>query len=189
MEVNDATVIQEVLSGNPDSFRHLVDRHSRPIFRLGYRMTGNEHDADDVVQETFIRAYRQLGNFESRANFGTWLHRIAVNCSLDLLKSRKRRDGRRHDDGEDSMLENIPSNDPDQERLLGSAELREAVEQAMNNLSENERTAFVLRHFEGMSIDEIGGTLGTKVNATKNTIFRAVQKLREELEPLVRATS
>ena len=87
------------------------------------------------------------------------------------------------------MLENIPSNDPDQERLLGSAELREAVEQAMNNLSENERTAFVLRHFEGMSIDEIGGTLGTKINATKNTIFRAVQKLREELEPLVRTTT
>jgi len=189
MEVSDARAIENVLAGNPDEFRLLVDRHSRTIFKLGYRMTGSEHDADDVVQETFIRAYRQLASFESRANFGTWLHRIAANCALDLLKSRKRREGRRRPNEEDPMLETMPSNDPDPHRLLGNAELRDAVERAMNTLSENERTAFVLRHFEGMSIDEIGNTLGTKVNATKNTIFRAVQKLRDELGPMVRTAS
>ena len=188
MEANDTAVIERVLSGEPDAFRMLVDRHGRAIFRLGYRMTGNEHDAEDVVQETFIRAYRQLGNFESRANFGTWLHRIAVNCSLDLLKSRSRRDRRQHQESEE-MIERHPSEAPPQDRLVHSEEIQQALRHALDRLSENERSAFVMRHFEGMSIEEIGTTLGTKVNATKNTIFRAVRKLREELEPLVGSMS
>ena len=74
--------------GDSDAFRTLVERHSRAVFRLAHRMTGNASDAEDVVQETFLKAYKQLGRFESRANFGTWLHRIAVNCSIDLIRSR-----------------------------------------------------------------------------------------------------
>ena len=91
MEMTDAVTISRARNGDPDAFRQLVERHSQPIFRLAYRMTGNEHDADDVVQETFLRAYRQLGRFEERANFGTWLHRIGVNCALDLLRSSPHR--------------------------------------------------------------------------------------------------
>ncbi len=74
--------------GDSDAFRTLVERHSRAVFRLAHRMTGNASDAEDVVQETFLKAYKQLGRFESRANFSTWLHRIAVNCSIDLIRSR-----------------------------------------------------------------------------------------------------
>src|SRR3954452_25322236 len=88
----DLAVVSRARAGDADAFRQLVERHSKPMFRVAYRMTGNEHDADDVVQETFLRAYRQLRNFEERANFGTWLHRIAVNCSLDLLRARGRAD-------------------------------------------------------------------------------------------------
>src|SRR5947199_10013955 len=72
-----------------EDFREIVERHSRAIYRLAHRMTGSPQDAEDVVQETFLKAYRQLGRFESRANFGTWLHRIAVNCSIDLIRGRK----------------------------------------------------------------------------------------------------
>ncbi len=184
----DSEIINRVLEGDVDRFRLLVDRHSRAIFRLAWRMTGNEHDAEDVVQETFIRAYRQLARFELRANFGTWIHRIAVNCALDQIKARTRR-GRGVDsrDPDDDVVESLASMEPAQDRLLASREARLAVRSAMERLSPNERTAFVLRHFEGMSIEEIGSTLGTRVNATKNTIFRAVQKLRSELEPLVRS--
>jgi RNA polymerase sigma-70 factor (ECF subfamily) len=82
MEGSDATVVAQARSGDSDSFRLLVERHSPHIFRLGFRITGNEEDAEDVVQETFLRAYRQLDWFESRSNFGTWLYRIAVNCAL-----------------------------------------------------------------------------------------------------------
>src|SRR5438270_12154158 len=91
MELTDATFVAKARSGDADAFRVLVERHSRALFRLAFRMTGNEQDAEDVVQESFLRAYRQLGKFDERASFGTWLYRIATNCSLDPVRSRKRR--------------------------------------------------------------------------------------------------
>src|SRR3954452_21622190 len=91
MELTDLAFVTKARTGDTDAFRVLVDRHSRALFRLAFRMTGNEQDAEDVVQESFLRAYRQLGKFDERASFGTWLYRIAVNCSLDLVRSRKRR--------------------------------------------------------------------------------------------------
>jgi RNA polymerase sigma-70 factor (ECF subfamily) len=152
-------------------------------------MTSNEHDADDVVQETLLRAYRQIDRFEERANFSTWLHRIAINCSLDLLRARGRHD--KHYGGDPSseeMSDVIKAQDPQPDRLLLSSELQKHVSRALERLSGNERTAFILRHFEGMPVEEIGRTLGIQVNAAKHTIFRAVRKLRESLEPFVRQT-
>ncbi len=188
MEMTDVTVVSRARTGDPDAFRLLVERHSQPIFRVAYRMTGNEHDADDVVQETFLRAYRQLDRFEERANFGTWVHRIAINCALDLLRARGRMDRYYGGDPEDAEMNGMIRSEPEQDRLLISAELREQVAAAMERLSGNERTAFVLRHFEGMPVEEIGKTLGIQVNAAKHTIFRAVRKLRQSLEPFVRSS-
>src|SRR5881397_311747 len=90
MEETDAAALAKAKAGDKDGFRLLVERHSRSVFRLAYRITGNEQDAEDVVQETFLRAYKQLESFESRASFGTWIYRIAANYSLDLVRSRKR---------------------------------------------------------------------------------------------------
>src|SRR5256885_8295391 len=92
MDESDAALITRAREGDPDAFRVLVERHSVKLFQLAFRMTGNEQDAEDVVQETFLRAHKQLERFESRAGLGTWLHRIAANCSLDLLRKRKRHD-------------------------------------------------------------------------------------------------
>ena len=190
MEMTDAATVSRARAGDPDAFRLLVERHSKAIFRLAYRMTGNEHDADDVVQETFLRTYRQLARFEERANFGTWVHRIAVNCALDLLRSRGRIDRHYGGDPEEAeMSRGAATRDPQPDRLLLSAELRDQVAVAMERLSGNERTAFVLRHFEGMSVEEISTTLGIQVNAAKHTIFRAVRKLRQSLEPFVRSSA
>src|SRR6266699_6031546 len=86
-----AAVLARARQGDSDAFRALVERHSRSIFRLAFRMTGNEQDAEDVVQETFLRAYKQLHRFDRRAAFSTWLYRIAANCSLDLIRVRKTR--------------------------------------------------------------------------------------------------
>src|SRR4249920_1050768 len=91
MELTDAAFVSKARAGDSDAFRVLVERHGRSLFRLAFRMTGNEQDAEDVVQESFLRAYRQLAKFDDRASFGTWLYRIAVNASLDLVRSRKRR--------------------------------------------------------------------------------------------------
>src|SRR5438128_10682346 len=85
-----AAVLARARQGDSDAFRTLVERHSRSVFRLAYRMTGNEQDAEDVVQETFLRAYKQLSHYESRSSFSTWLYRIASNYSLDLIRMRKR---------------------------------------------------------------------------------------------------
>ncbi|PYK98728.1 MAG: hypothetical protein DME19_11385 [Verrucomicrobia bacterium] len=94
MEESDAVAVAKAREGDQDAFRVLVERHSLRLFQLAYRMTGNEQDAEDMVQETFLRAYNRLDRFESRAGFGTWLHRIAANCSLDLLRRQKRRGDR-----------------------------------------------------------------------------------------------
>src|ERR1700690_3313480 len=91
MELTDAAFVTKARLGDTGAFRGLVDRHSRALFRLAFRMTGNAQDAEDVVQESFFRAYRQLGRFDERASFGTWMYRIATNCSLDLVRLRKRR--------------------------------------------------------------------------------------------------
>jgi RNA polymerase sigma-70 factor (ECF subfamily) len=190
METIDVAAVSRARTGDAEAFRQLVERHSRPIFRVAYRMTGNQHDADDVVQETFLRAYRQLDSFEERANFSTWVHRIAVNCSLDLMRVRGRHG--KHlvpvSDDEEHPERELASEAPQPDRLVLSAELQQHVSQALERLSGNERTAFVLRHFEGMPVEEIGRTLGIQVSAAKHTIFRAVKKLREALEPFVRST-
>ena len=174
--------------GDSDAFRTLVERHSRAVFRLAHRMTGNASDAEDVVQETFLKAYKQLGRFESRANFGTWLHRIAVNCSIDLIRSRPHKEAG-HDTadletmGGEEAGEESRQHTP--ERLMLSTEVQERINAAMSGLSQRERAAFVLRHFEGNSIEDISRSLGLKTNATKHSIFRAVRKMRAALEPFV----
>jgi RNA polymerase sigma-70 factor (ECF subfamily) len=187
MDGSDAAEVAQALAGDQDAFRALVDRHSRSIFRLAYRMTGNEHDAEEVVQETFLRAYKRLGDFEERASFKTWVYRIAMNCSLDLVRGRRRVEDRREtEDAEgNDPLAAIPAANPGPERLLLSGELRRKVETALGKLGPLERAAFVMRHYEGQSIEEIGKALGLRTSATKNNIFRAVQKLRRALEPLV----
>jgi RNA polymerase sigma-70 factor (ECF subfamily) len=188
MPESDALAVARARDGDSQAFRALVERHSRAIFRLAHRMTGNEHDAEDVVQETFLRAYRQLGRFEARANFGTWLYRIAVNCSIDVIRSRRKEDTT---DGSDELerASGAPvgqTDPPDLDRLVFSAEIKQRATAALEGLSRMERAAFVL-HFEGQSIDEIGRVLGLRTSATKHSIFRAVRKMRVALEPLVEA--
>src|ERR1051326_6361060 len=187
MELTDAVFVTKARSGDTEAYRVLVDRHSRALFRLAFRMTGNEQDAEDVVQESFLRAYRQLGKFDERASFGTWLYRIATNCSLDLVRSRKRRSENlapADPEMEDPMV-SLPAADPNPERLSLSGEIRDRLAEAMNERSATERTAFVLRHFEGMCIEDVSRVLDCQPGAAKHSVFRAVQKVRRALEPLV----
>ena len=186
MEETDAAAVARARTGDSDAFRSLVERHSRNVFRLAFRMTGNENDAEDIVQETFLKAYKQLNRYESRSSFGTWLFRIAANCSLDLIRSRKhRQEVAMLDDEDRDRLAALPSSDPGPDRLAVSKQVGQRVTEAMAELTAQERTAFVLRHFEGLSIEQISGMLGVGGNAAKHSIFRAVQKLRRALEPLV----
>lgn len=190
MEGLSAAALARAREGDTDAFRVLVEHYSRPVFRLAFRMTGNEADAEDVVQEAFLRAYRGLGKFDGRSQFSTWLYRIATNVALDHLRKRKRHEDAREpvraaDSDALHPAEMLPATDPSPDRLVLSVEMRERVEVALSRLAPRERAAFVLRHFEGMSIAEIGRALNLRSSATKNNIFRAVQKLRRELAPLM----
>jgi len=185
MDGADVADVARARSGDESAFQALVERHSRQVFRLAYRMTGNEHDAEDVVQETFLKAYKNLDGFESRSNFGSWLHRIAANASFDVLRARARH-------AEEPLLEggetwDVPASSPGPERLALSAEVERRVSRALARLSPTERSAFVLRHYQGLSVEEIGTVLGCDTGATKSSIFRAVRKMREALTPLVGA--
>lgn len=191
MELTDRAAVGKARTGDADAFRVLVERHSRSLFRLAFRMTGNQQDAEDVVQESFLRAYKQLGRFDERASFGTWLYRIAANCSLDMVRARKRRSEHlapQESGGEaEDPVALLAAPDPTPERVALSGEVRERVEAAMQELSPTERTAFVLRHFEGMCMEEVGRVLDCQPGAAKHSVFRAVQKLRRALEPVVSA--
>lgn len=178
----DSVDVERARAGDREAFRALVDRHSRNVFRLAFRLTGNESDAEDVVQEAFLKAYRNLETFESRASFSTWLYRIASNCAYDLLRSRARRP---EDPLElESEVRPLPADGPGPDRLARSAEVRRRAERALARLTPSERAAFVLRHHEGLSIAEIGRALGLDTSATKHSVFRAVRKMREALQPM-----
>lgn len=181
MELTDEAIAQRVLDGDREAFRTLVDRHARKVYRIAWRFTRSKEDSDDIVQETFLRAYDKLETLDLRTSFANWLYRIAANRARDVLR-KERHPGRRRVDEEEFSLEAAPV-EAAQERRLASLEIRSDLDRAMELLTGSERVAFVMRHYEGMSIDEIGDILGTRTNATKAAIFRAVRKLREAMTP------
>jgi RNA polymerase sigma-70 factor, ECF subfamily len=190
MDRNDHAAIQAVLAGDKEAYGTLVLRHSHTLFRVAYRITGNEADADDVVQEAFLRGYRKLEGFESRANFSTWIYRIAVHCALDKVRRRRgdetSRVGEANDPEQDQLQVADEAAGPD--RILLSGEIGAMQQAALRSLTPTERTAFVLRHMEDCSTAEIGAALGIDPNAAKQAVFRAVQKLRRRLAVLRVAT-
>src|SRR5574341_226213 len=174
MDEADSAVVRRVCDGDQGAFRILVDRHSRDLFYLAYRMTANRSDAEDLVQETFLRAYRHLSRFDQRAEFRTWLHSIAVNCSLDMLRRRQRHKaaGLIEGDAGSHRVGRAAADSPAPDRLVLGEQIRRTVHSKLSQLSPMERTAFLLRHVEGMSIDEISQVIGRKSGATKNCIFQ-----------------
>jgi len=191
-EVSDAMAVERTLAGDRDAYRVLVERHSRTVYRMAYRIMGNAHDAEDVVQESFLRAYQKLKQFAGNANFGTWVYRIAANYAIDRIRQRNADEARREipsKPGEDSLevdpLSQVRDMSPSPERLAGSAQLADRMKAALAELSPAERTAIVMRHWDGCGIEEIAAVLKSNSNATKNTVFRAVQKLRRALTPFL----
>ena len=187
MHESDRMTVAKASGGDSDAFRSLVERHSRYVFNVAFRLTGSAADAEDVVQVAFLKAYQQLGRFEARADFRTWLHRITVNCSIDLIRTRRHREIG-HDPGDlevESAVDRAEPVPPGPDRLMLSAEIRERVSEGLGQLSASERLAFTLRHVEGMSIKEVAHAMGLKTEAAKNSIFRAVRKMRVALEPFV----
>jgi len=185
MEENDHSIVRAVLAGDKDAYGALVVRHSQSVFRVAFRITGDEADAEEVVQEAFLRGYQRLESFESRSQFGTWIYRIAVNCALNMMNKRKIE--ATHQIAEETDPEHrqvqVADSAAGPDRLLMSREIESMHRAAMQSLTATEQTAFVLRHMEDRSTDEIAAVLNIAPNSAKQAVFRAVQKLRRQLAP------
>lgn len=186
MDGAETFILAQARAGNRDAFRMLVERHSRAVFRVAYRVTGNEQDAEDVVQDTFLKAFADLSRFEARSGLGTWLHRIAANCAIDLLRKRPRRTVSHDDENAAPLVERLASPEAGPERHAQGQQVRARIEEAMADLTPLERAAFTLRHLEQQPIEAIAAALGQNPAATRHSIFRAVAKMRRALTPLVR---
>jgi RNA polymerase sigma-70 factor (ECF subfamily) len=184
MQLDDTAAVAQARAGDEDAFRILVERHSRGIYRLAYRMTGKPEDAEDVVQETFVRAFKQLARFEARSNFSTWLYRIGFNCAIDYMRARPKRETSETQDVLDARSQPAGTH-PTMDDLVYAGQISARVQAALVGLTEQERAAFLMRHYHGCSIDEIGEELGLKTNAAKHAVFRAVRKMRVALRPFV----
>ena len=170
--------------GDAVAFRRLVEAHAGALYRVCARITGDKAIAEDAVQEALVNAWRHLKDFDGRAAFSTWLHRIGVNAALEQLRRRGRGGVTLPDGDEDKDLAaTIVETAAGPERHARSAEIRRDVEAELARMSVLERTAFVLRHHEGQSLEDISVALSLNVGACKQAIFRAVRKLRFVLEP------
>src|ERR1700752_569918 len=138
--ISDAGAVARTLSGDREAYRVLVERHGNYVYRLAYRMTGNPHDAEEVVQEAFLRAYQKLQQFAGNAKFGTWVYRIAANYAIDRLRQRKNEASRREQparlaegEPETDPLSEVKDAAPSPERLAGSAQLAAKMKEALDS--------------------------------------------------------
>ena len=189
MERTDRDAIRDVLAGDRDSYRVLMDRHFQTVFRVAFRITGEREDAEEAAQETFLRAFRSLASFRLDATFATWITRIAMNTSLNLVERRNRdlaRTSPRIGDENSAEQDTVQVADAaaGPERLVFNRQAVALREQAMRALTPMERTAFTMRHMEDQPLAEIAAALNIPANSVKQAIFRAVGKLRRSLAPL-----
>jgi RNA polymerase sigma-70 factor (ECF subfamily) len=181
--------IAGILAGETDRFEYFVRTYQKRIFRLAYALLRDPAEADAVTQEVFVKAYRGLAAFKGGASFETWATRIAINAVRDLVRRRKpvvsfgdlRGDG---DEGPEIPPRLDPADGTSPERDLMAREIRRRIADALVALSPRQRAVFVMKHYEELSIAEIGAATGLDEGTIKSHLFRAARKLRERLEDL-----
>jgi RNA polymerase sigma-70 factor, ECF subfamily len=170
--------VSRAKTGDAAAFEAIVQRYERQIYNFVYRMMGNADDAYDLTQDCFVRAYKNLGNTTPDLNISAWLHRIASNACLDVLRRRQRIrwlpwDPIKHD----HMLEAHASDDP--MRTSEARETSHAVQGVLDQMSPRNRLALVLREYEGLSCEEIGDVMGLSRSAVKSILFRGREEFRK----------
>jgi RNA polymerase sigma-70 factor (ECF subfamily) len=179
-ELADAALVARVLEGRSGAFRALVDRHHAACARFAWRMLGDRHDAEDAVQETFVRVHQALGVYDERQQFRSWLFRILVNQCRSLARGRVRRDRRFVQDPEAGARHGVGSGEHD-------ADIRDALQVALGRVEPLLREAFLLRYGEELGYEEIAEVTGASVSALKMRVKRARDTMRPGLEAMFRA--
>jgi RNA polymerase sigma-70 factor (ECF subfamily) len=185
VEIDEAEQIQKARSGDARAFGDLIGKYERKIFRLAQHITQNREDAEDVLQETFLKAYEHLNQFQGNSKFYTWIVRIAVNQALMKLRKRKTDKTVSMDEGidtgEDVVVREIAAWDEDPEQRYSREELNEILTAAVDSLAPAYRTVFVLRDVEDLSTEETAEALELSIPAVKSRLLRARLQLREKL--------
>ncbi|MCI1728766.1 MAG: RNA polymerase sigma factor [Chiayiivirga sp.] len=179
----EARWVNAARRGDPVAFRRLVETHARPLHRVCQRLLGDAAAAEDALQDAFINAWRGLERFDGRSAFGSWLRRIAVNAALGQLRQR-RIEVPLESESEEGDASFFTDRQEDPFEHASGHEFGQRLGIVLQGLSRAERCAFVLRHFEQYPLEDIAGELGCNVNACKQTVFRAVRKLRAALSPV-----
>jgi RNA polymerase sigma-70 factor, ECF subfamily len=183
----ETAAIRRVLKGDPSAFRVLMVSHFRAVFRTVYRVVGSEADAEDITQEAFLRAYRNLSQFRQDAQFSTWVTRIAINLALNAVERRSRDalfQASSGDGDSDAALMELIDEAPQADDLVFAGEALKIREATMQGLTTMERTAVTLWFVDEVPLDEIGSILGIPKNSVKQAVFRGIGKLRKALAPL-----
>jgi RNA polymerase sigma-70 factor (ECF subfamily) len=189
--IDDTLLVREAQRGNRAAFEELVRHYDQAVLRLAIHLTGSEHEAQDIYQEAFLKAYKSVGNFRFECSFYTWIYRIVTNLCLDHLRKRQVRkedapvatdsSGEQYD-----VLDRVPDgrSGADPERDLMRRELAGRINRALDKLTPRERMVFELKHYHGLKLRTVGEVLNTTEDTAKNTLFRATQKLRGALVDL-----
>jgi RNA polymerase sigma-70 factor (ECF subfamily) len=180
----DRELIARTLGGDGTAYGILVERFQRKIFRIAFAIVRDEMEADAVTQDTFVQAYTALARFEARAEFETWLTRIAINRARDVLRRRRFVSlfTSHEDEDENGEIAFEPVDErPDQERQLAASQIRVAVSRAESKLSAQQKLIFRLRHYENLSLEDIADHLGLRAGTVRAHLFRAIHKIRKEL--------
>ena len=181
----ESILVDAARTGDIGAFESLVRRYDRNVFRIAQHITQNREDAEDVVQDAFLKAYQNLGQFQGQSKFYTWLVRIAVNEALMRLRRRRPERMVSIDEDikteEDSMPREIADWSPNPEQLYTQSELKDILGKTIQGLPPGFRTVFVLRDVEGLSTEETASALELSVPAVKSRLLRARLQLRERL--------
>jgi RNA polymerase sigma-70 factor (ECF subfamily) len=189
--IDDTLLVREAQRGNRAAFEELVRHYDQAVLRLAMHLTGSEHEAQDIYQEAFLKAYKSVANFRFECSFYTWIYRIVTNLCLDHLRKKQVRKeeapvatdstGEQYD-----VIEQVPDGraGANPERDLMRRELGGRIGRALEKLTPRERMVFELRHYHGLKLRTVGEVLHTTEETAKNTLFRATQKLRGALSDM-----
>jgi RNA polymerase sigma-70 factor (ECF subfamily) len=183
MALTDEELVARSISGDQESFNQLVSRWERPIYALAYRVIGREEDARDVVQETFLRAFRALPGFRGQAKFSSWLYRITLNLCRDWIRRQKRTPVVSAPEGVD-IVELAADHGPTEtiEDLVARKRLSAVVADAMRSLPDEQRTAIILKEYHGLTFQEIADLQGCPLSTVKTRLYQGLNVLRRQLD-------
>lgn len=182
MNDHNLALVAQAQKGEILAFRQLVEGHQQKIYALAFDLTGNHHDAEDLSQEAFIKAFNGLPHFEGTANFGSWLYRITINQHID--RQRKKSDTLLElqediDEQSASNIVGIKPNNPQHDTEMN--QIQQHIDQALDKLSDRQRVVFTLKHYHHHTLNEIAQTLEIATGTVKSLLFRAIQTLQTEL--------